>query len=138
MNLREKLEKASSFVFFESEDIEKAPDICGLVFSDTAIAREGFNEILEATEKGFVRIGFYTLGSSLRLLINDIKNRPIVEVNNIQISDRDLNLLMLAYRNHPHYSFGFGIFQSGDQLLIHPITQQDVVLTIKSWEIIEY
>lgn len=139
MTLQEKIEQCSSFLFFKSHDIQKSPDMCGLLFDNPLVGREAFEEILASTEKSFIRVTFYLLGSTLRLIINGIKNDLIVTVNNLSISDSDLLELKGAYSSHPHYSFGFGIFENANgQIAIYPITQQEVVLTIKSWEIVEY
>lgn len=138
MILQEKLEQANSFHFFASENIEKGPDVSGLRYDTPEIGREAFREILESTEKGFIRVSIYLLDNSLRLIINDLKNRHIVTVNNLFISSEDLTDLKSAYASHREFSFAFAILPNSGRLEIYPITEHAVALTVKSWEIIEY
>ena len=98
MTLQEKIEQCSSFLFFKSHDIQKSPDMCGLLFDNPLVGREAFEEILASTEKSFIRVTFYLLGSTLRLIINGIKNDHIVTVNNLSISGSDHSICLWFYR----------------------------------------
>lgn len=138
MNLQERLEQASAFLFFLSEDIERGPDCGGLEFESPEVGVEAFSEILKTTERGFIRVSLYILGSTIRVIINDLKNRHIVTVNNLYIAPSDLKNLKSAYASHREFSFAFGIFPNGKKFEIYPITNNDVVLTVKSWEVLEF
>jgi len=138
MNLDDKLEQATSFFYFSSEDIQKGPDVAGLSFDDPNTGREAFIEILESTERGFIRISLYLLGNTLRIIINDLKNCHIVTANNLRVDSEDLANLKSAYVSHREFSFAFGIFPNVRRLELFPITKKEVVLTVKSWEILEF
>jgi|SRR5690606_2618484 len=138
MTLQDKLENATSFFYFSSEDIQKGPDVAGLSFNDPSLGREAFIELLESTERGFIRISLYLLGNTLRVIINDLKDRHIVTVNNLRIDSEDLANLKSAYVSHREFSFAFGIFPNVRRLEVYPITENEVVLTVKSWEILEF
>ncbi|TWI19158.1 hypothetical protein [Sphingobacterium siyangense] len=136
MTLQEKLEQSNTFYFFASENIEKGPDLGGLGFSDAEVGREAFKEILEATEKGFVRVSFYLFDNNIRLVINDLKNRHIVTVNNLSINSEDLESLKSAHKNHQELPIAFGVLPSTRTPNICPITKDVIVLMIKSWELV--
>ena len=139
MRLQEKLEQSSEFLFLKSRDIAKEPDICGLKSSDPKVTAEAFQELLSKTEKGFVRISFYVMGNSLRLSVLDIKNNHLVTINNLHIAEDELTELRIAHNNHPSFSMGFGIFVTlNNQLQLYPISEQEMVLSIKSWELIDF
>ncbi len=138
MTLQEKLEQSTEFLFFKSRDIAKEPDMCGLKSSNPIITGNAFQELLNITEKGFVRISFYVLGNSLRLIINDIKNNHLVTINNLRISNDHLDNLKEAYKMHPNFSMGLAIFIfTNGQLQIYPISEREALLSIKSWEILD-
>jgi hypothetical protein len=139
MSLKDKLEKASELLFIKSHDIEKSPDMCGLLYDNPLVGREALTEVLALTEKAFIRITFFILGNTVSLAIHNIKNNTIVTIDNMKIASADLADLKEAYQSHPQFSFGFGIFkQEGGRMVIYPVTQHEIILTIKSWEIIAY
>lgn len=135
MALQETLEKSAHFVFFKSTDINLEPDLSGLLFDDVEIGREAFVELLNRTERGFIRASFHILGLSMRLIISNIKNEHIVTLNNLKISMEHLTDLKEADALK-HLSMAFALFNT--YLVLEPIGPQDMVLFIKSWEIIEY
>jgi|GEM_PF-4515634 len=122
-----------------SLDVSKEPDMCGIKSNNPIVTSEAFQELLSKTEKGFVCISFYVIDNSLRLIVNDIKNNPLVTINNLKIRSQDLIDLKETYKSHPHFSMGFAIFiYLNRQLLIYPISEKEVVLSIKSWEVLDF
>ena len=111
----------------------------GLLYDNPVIGREALTEILELTEKGFIRVTFFILGNTASLAIHNIKNTAIVTIENLKIAPGNLSDIKEAYELHPQFSFGFGLFKyESGRIVIYPVTNDQIVLTIKSWEIIQY
>lgn len=138
ITLQDKLESSKKFYFFPSDDISKGPDVGGLGFENLKMGQEAFLEILNRTERGFIRMSIYILGATIKIIINDLKNRRIVNIENISISSNDLAYLKEAYVDHKDFSFGFGVFPNERLMQVYPITSNEVVLSVKSWELIQF
>ena len=139
MTLKEKLEQSTEFRFYKSNDVSKEPDMSGLKSPNPALTREAFIEIYNQTEKAFLRVVFQVMGNTMRMVINDIKNNNIVSVDNLTLSKSDLDDLREASKSNDNISMGFAIFPaSSKDYTIYPMSEHEVILFIKSWELTEF
>lgn len=137
MTIQEKLDQSTDFLFYKSRDISTEPDMGGLKSGNPSLTREAYQEIYKQTEKAFIRVSFYVMGNTLRLQINNIKNNHIVTVNNLAISADVLKDLQEASQSSAHNSMGFAIFPSpSKEFTIYPMSENEIILFIKSWELI--